>query len=138
VFSRKIVRWEVYASESAEQAAEAFAKAYLREGIAGQPLMLHSDNGSPMKGATMLATLQRLGVMPSFSRPSVSDDNPYSEALSRRSSTPPATLTSPPTATMRLASGSPGSSTGTTTSIVTAPCDSWHRANATAARISPS
>ena len=29
----------------------------------------------------MLATLQRLGVMPSFSRPSVSDDNPYSEAL---------------------------------------------------------
>jgi transposase InsO family protein len=34
-----------------------------------------------MKGATMLATLQRLGVMPSFSRPSVSDDNPFSEAL---------------------------------------------------------
>ena len=45
--------------------------------------MLHSDNGSPMKGATMLATLQRLGVMPSFSRPSVSDDNPFSEALFR-------------------------------------------------------
>jgi hypothetical protein len=53
----------------------------LREGIAGDDLVLHSDNGSPMKGATMLATLQRLGVMPSFSRPSVSDDNPYSEAL---------------------------------------------------------
>ena len=34
-----------------------------------------------MKGATMLATLQRLGVMPSFSRPSVSDDNPFSESL---------------------------------------------------------
>jgi putative transposase len=34
-----------------------------------------------MKGATMLATLQRLGVMPSFSRPRVSDDNPYSESL---------------------------------------------------------
>jgi hypothetical protein len=41
---------------------------------------LHSDNGIPMKGATMLATLQKLGVVPSFSRPSVSDDNPYSEA----------------------------------------------------------
>lgn len=81
VFSRKIVGWEVYASESAEQAAEVFAKAHLREGLAGQALVLHSDNGSPMKGATMLATLQRLGVMPSFSRPSVSDDNPYSEAL---------------------------------------------------------
>ena len=31
----------------------------------------------------MLATLQKLGVVPSFSRPSVSDDNPYSEALFR-------------------------------------------------------
>ncbi len=81
VFSRKIVGWEVYASESADQAATVFRKAYLREGIAGEVLLLHSDNGSPMKGATMLATLQRLGVMPSFSRPSVSDDNPYSEAL---------------------------------------------------------
>jgi transposase InsO family protein len=81
VYSRKIVGWEVFDSESAEQAAVVFHKAHLREGIGDQPLVLHSDNGSPMKGATMLATLQRLGVMPSFSRPSVSDDNPYSEAL---------------------------------------------------------
>ena len=81
VYSRKIVGWEVYDSESAEQAAGVAHKAHLREGIGAQPLVLHSDNGSPMKGATMLATLQRLGVMPSFSRPSVSNDNPYSEAL---------------------------------------------------------
>ena len=81
IFSRKIVGWEVYETESADQASKLFRKTYLREGIAGDDLVLHSDNGSPMKGATMLATLQRLGVMPSFSRPSVSDDNPYSEAL---------------------------------------------------------
>ena len=81
VFSRKIVGWEVYETESTDQASRVFHKTYLREGIAGDHLVLHSDNGSPMKGATMLATLQRLGVMPSFSRPSVSDDNPYSEAL---------------------------------------------------------
>ncbi len=81
VYSRKIVGWEVFDTESAEQAAVVFRKTHLREGIAGDALVLHSDNGSPMKGATMLATLQRLGVMPSFSRPSVSDDNPYSEAL---------------------------------------------------------
>jgi len=81
VFSRKIVGWEVYASESADQAAKVFRTAYLRECVAGEDLVLHSDNGSPMKGATMLATLQRLGVMPSFSRPSVSNDNPYSESL---------------------------------------------------------
>jgi putative transposase len=81
LFSRKIVGWEVFAEESADHAATVFRKAYLREGIAGQLLRLHSDNGSPMKGATMLGTLQRLGVVPSFSRPSVSNDNPYSEAL---------------------------------------------------------
>lgn len=81
LFSRKIVGWEVFTEESAEHAATVFRKAYLREGVAGQVLRLHSDNGSPMKGATMLGTLQRLGVVPSFSRPSVSNDNPYSEAL---------------------------------------------------------
>ena len=36
-----------------------------------------------MKGATMVATLAELGVMASFSRPRVSDDNPYSESLFR-------------------------------------------------------
>lgn len=83
LFNRKIVGWEVFAEESAEHAATVFRKAYLSEGGAGQLLRLHSDNGSPVKGATMLATLQRLGVVPSFSRPSVSNDNPYSEALFR-------------------------------------------------------
>jgi putative transposase len=81
VFSRKIVGWEVYAEESADFAAKTLRKAYLREGVAGRTLILHSDNGSPMKGATMLGTMQKLGVMPSFSRPSVSNDNPYSESL---------------------------------------------------------
>jgi putative transposase len=58
-----------------------FPQGPLREGGGTRELLLHSDNGSPMKGATLLATLQRLGVVPSFSRPSVSNDNPYSEAL---------------------------------------------------------
>jgi transposase InsO family protein len=83
IYSRKIVGWEVYNEESAEYAARTFRKAYLREGVAGQSLILHSDNGSPMKGATMLGTLQKLGVIPSFSRPSVSNDNAYSEAIFR-------------------------------------------------------
>ena len=81
IFSRKIVGWEVYGIESAEHAASVFRKAHLREAVGTQSLVLHSDNGSPMKGATMLATLHQLGVTPSFSRPSVSDDNPFSEAL---------------------------------------------------------
>ena len=81
IYSRKIVGWEVYANESAEHAATVFRKTHMREGVGAESLVLHSDNGSPMKGATMLATLQQLGVTPSFSRPSVSNDNPYSEAI---------------------------------------------------------
>lgn len=81
IYSRKIVGWEVFAKESAEHASKVFKKAYLRQGVAGKPLILRSDNGSPMKGATMFGTLQKLGVMPSFSRPSESNDNAYSESL---------------------------------------------------------
>lgn len=83
IFSRKIVGWEVHETETAEYASELIRRACLAEGIHRDGLVLHSDNGSPMKGATMLATLQKLGVIPSFSRPSVSDDNPYSESLFR-------------------------------------------------------
>lgn len=83
IYSRAIVGWEVHAEELASHAATLVERACLRQQVRRQQLVLHADNGSPMKGATMLATLQRLGVMPSFSRPSVSDDNPYSEALFR-------------------------------------------------------
>jgi transposase InsO family protein len=83
IYSRKIVGWEVHEEETAAHASVLIRKACLGEGITESGLVLHSDNGSPMKGATMLATLQQLGVMPSFSRPSVSDDNPYSESLFR-------------------------------------------------------
>jgi putative transposase len=81
IFSRKIVGWQVYEEESGALAGELLRDLCQREGIQPNQLTLHSDNGSPMKGATMLATLQQLGVMPSLSRPSVSNDNPYSEAL---------------------------------------------------------
>ena len=83
IFSRKIVAWEVHENESAEHASVLIRRACLAEGIHEDGLVLHADNGGPMKGATMLATLQMLGVVPSFSRPSVSDDNPYSESLFR-------------------------------------------------------
>lgn len=81
IFSRKIVGWQVYETESSALASEVLRDLCRREAIAPKQLVLHSDNGSPMKGATMLATLQGLGVMPSFSRPAVSNDNPYSESL---------------------------------------------------------
>lgn len=42
---------------------------------------LHSDNGSPMKSASFLGTLQWLGIIPSFSRLACNNDNPYSESM---------------------------------------------------------
>jgi len=83
VWSRKIVTAEVYLNESAEYSAQLFADTCCEYRVDPNSLVLHSDTGSPMKGSTMLATLQNLGVVPSFSRPRVSDDNPYSEALFR-------------------------------------------------------
>ena len=53
------------------------------EGCIARPLVLHADNGSPMKGATMKVTMEKLGITASYSRPSVSKDNPFSEALFR-------------------------------------------------------
>ena len=81
IFSRYIVGWEVHEAESSELASELVEKACLSEGVVQGGIVLHSDNGAPMKGSTLLATLEKLGVVPSFSRPSVSDDNPYSESL---------------------------------------------------------
>lgn len=81
IYSRKIVGFDLFEEQTAELASQVVSKAYCNEGLRAGNVTLHSDNGGPMKGSTMLATLQMLGVMPSFSRPSVSDDNPFSEAL---------------------------------------------------------
>ena len=79
LFSRKVVGWEVHEEENAEQASSVIHKARLGEGRG----VLHADNGRPMKGATLRATLQKLGIAPSFSRPGVSDDKAHAEAFCR-------------------------------------------------------
>ena len=79
VWSRVIIGWNIYEKESADNSSELMRKISMNNKVKG--VRLHSDNGSPMKGATMLGTLQTLGITPSFSRPRVSDDNPYSESL---------------------------------------------------------
>ena len=83
VWSRKIIAAQVFAEESMDHSAMLLAHACMIHGVQPEELVLHSDNGGPMKGATMLATLHKLGVIASFSRPSVSNDNPYSESLFR-------------------------------------------------------
>ena len=83
IYSRKIVGWWVAAEESMDIAADLIERVTREHDVPTDALVLHADNGGPMKGSTMLATLHRLGVLASFSRPRVSDDNPYAEALFR-------------------------------------------------------
>tara|TARA_R110002124_G_scaffold131309_2_gene293568 strand:+ start:379 stop:1440 length:1062 start_codon:yes stop_codon:yes gene_type:complete len=83
IFSRKIVGWEVHEREAADLAAMLIEKAVWAEARIARPLVLHADNGSPMKGATMKVTLEKLGIAASYNRPRVSNDNPFSEALFR-------------------------------------------------------
>jgi transposase InsO family protein len=95
VWSRKIVGWAVHDIESAECAAALFCTICRAERLEPAGIVLHADNGGPMKGATMVATLERLGVLASFSRPGVSNDNAYSEALFRTLKYRPAYPTQP-------------------------------------------
>jgi len=83
VWSRRIVGWHIAECESADVAATLITRSCSEGNVDPRGLVLHSDNGTPMRGSTMISTLQWLGVVPSFSRPHVSDDNPYSEALFR-------------------------------------------------------
>jgi putative transposase len=83
VWSRKVVAARVHDHESDELASALIDDACRREGIDRAGLVVHSDNGPAMKGQTLLARMQALGIVPSFSRPRVSDDNPFSEALFR-------------------------------------------------------
>lgn len=67
LFSRKIVGWEVHEEEEGTHAAALLRRSGLAESIAQglRPLVLHADNGSPMKSSTLLTTMQLLGVVPS-------------------------------------------------------------------------
>ncbi len=83
IYSRKGVGYEVYEHEQGELAADLMEKTVIKEKCFKKPLVLHSDNGSPMKSQTLLEKLYELGVTPSRSRPRVSNDNPFSESLFR-------------------------------------------------------
>jgi putative transposase len=83
IYSRKGVGWEVHEQECGELAAALLQRSIIREQCWKQPLVLHSDNGAPMKSVTLLTKMHDLGVTPSRGRPRVSNDNPYSESLFR-------------------------------------------------------
>ncbi len=83
IFSRKIIAAEVFNCESGEYAADLLQRAVWNEKCSSRNLVLHSDNGGPMRSYTLLAKMYALGVLSFYSRPRVSNDNPYSESLFR-------------------------------------------------------
>jgi len=83
VFSRFPVGWEVHDEETGELAAELLQRSVLAQRCAATPLVLHADNGAPMKSYSLKAKMEALGIVASHSRPRVSNDNPFSESLFR-------------------------------------------------------
>jgi transposase InsO family protein len=79
IWTKDIVGWEIHDREDDSLAGAMFKRLKLKHSMNG--ICLRSDNGNPMKGATMLMTLYNLGVIPSYSRPRVSNDNPFIESL---------------------------------------------------------
>lgn len=80
IFSRKIVGWRIETREDAAIAEAMVAEAVFHERIAPHQLTLHADRGAAMTSKTLSTLLLDLGVARSHSRPTISDDNPYSEA----------------------------------------------------------
>ncbi len=80
IFSRYAVAWMLAYRESGELAARLFQEAHERQGVAPGQVMVHADRGTAAKSKTLSQMFTDLGVDPSFNRPHVSNDNPYSEA----------------------------------------------------------
>lgn len=85
LYSRKIVGWEVHSSDESDHAVSLLRRTALAEGLHAKDSkpVLHGDNGATLKATTVLAMLHWLGVKASYSRPRVSNDNAYAEALFR-------------------------------------------------------
>ena len=83
VWSRRIVGFEVHEEEPMERSAELVKATCTAEGIDACGLVLHSDNGGPMRGSTMLAPCSiSASCPPSVARRSATP-NPFIESLFR-------------------------------------------------------
>ena len=80
LFSRYPVGWMVSRKENAGLACHLFREVLSRRAIEPNQLIVHQDRGSPMIAHSFGDLLSDLGVERSFSRPRVSNDNPFSES----------------------------------------------------------
>lgn len=79
IYSRKVIHWEVHATENGGLAKEFIEKSVKANGGA-RPDYVHADNGTSMTSKPAADLLADLRITQSHSRPHVSNDNPYSEA----------------------------------------------------------
>jgi putative transposase len=81
IFSRLVVGWMLADREDSALAKALIEQSWTRQALdPDHPLVLHSDRGASMTSKPVADLLARLGVTKSHSRPSVSNDNPFSEA----------------------------------------------------------
>ena len=80
LYSRYVVAWMVAEHENCAHAQQLFREAITRYGVDPGTLVVHMDRGAPMTSHGFAELLSQLGVDRSYSRPRVSDDNPFSEA----------------------------------------------------------
>jgi len=80
LFSRFVVGWYLSVSESAAEARHLFETLAGRHCIDKAELVLHADNGGPMRGQPLADLLESLGIERSHSRPRTSNDNAFSES----------------------------------------------------------
>ena len=83
IFSRYIVGWMVATTETAELAEEFITQAVTAQGVTKGTLTIHADRGTSMTSKGVAELLTDLGVGRTHSRPHVSNDNPYSEAVNK-------------------------------------------------------
>jgi putative transposase len=80
IFSRYVVGWLIAERESSDLAEQLITETCAKQQIACDQLTIHADNGGPMIAKPVALLMTDLGVIPSHSRPHVSNDNPFSEA----------------------------------------------------------
>jgi putative transposase len=81
LFSRKIVGYSVETHEDGVLASRMMADTIAAENPDPTKLVIHSDNGAPMRSKSLQHICERLGIQQSFSRPHTSNDNAFSESI---------------------------------------------------------
>jgi putative transposase len=79
IYSRKVIHWEIWPTET-----DTLAKEFIQHAIAANdgiiPKSVHADRGTSMTSNTVAGLYAKLNITQSHSRPRVPNDNPYSES----------------------------------------------------------